>query len=133
MERIFQGQFRYVYLFVKTASLYAGTFLLCYFWPKFLNLIVDPPPLPPLETMALLPPIGLLVLGACLGARMFLVHLALLMIAAPVAYWASPSAADDSVEALISRWLSVILATYLIGAVFGARQQLRRFKAESDG
>lgn len=128
VERVFNGQFRVAYLLVKTAALYVGTFLLCEYWPAFLSYVVAPDLVPQMEMLAgaLLTPLGFLVLGAALGMRVFLVHLGLLIVAGPIAYLTVPHTTDDAVQALVSRWVLLIVFAYGIGAMFGARQQLQR-------
>lgn len=130
MQRIFRGRFRLAYLFVKTVALYAGTFAVCYFWPQFLNFIVDPPPLPALETLALLPPVGFLVLGVALGKRVFLAHFGILMVAAPIAYLTA--SADDGAEGLLSRWIGVLLGCFVVGFWVGFREQVARHQADRE-
>lgn len=133
MERVFNGQFRIAYLLVKTAALYVGTFLLCEYWPAFLSYVVAPDLVPQMEMLAgaLLTPLGFLILGGAQGLRVFLVHFMLLMLAGPIAYLTVPHGADDAVQAMVSRWVLLIFFAYAVGAVYGARQQLKRFGSAS--
>jgi hypothetical protein len=128
MERIFQGRFRVAYLLVKVAAWYAGTFFMSYHWPLFLNYVLESQSVSPLATEAILPPIAFLILGGVLGKRVLLVHLGLLMLAAPIAYLLTPS--DAHVSDMVEWWVRVMLAAFVVGACFGAREQLQRHAPE---
>jgi hypothetical protein len=131
---VFQGPFRIVYLSVKTVALYAGVFMLCYFWPLFLNALVAPNVAMQTEIAAgaLISPLGFLVLGGLGGRWLFVTHFVLVALAALAIYAIWPREAQMNPEALARLIiLPAVGAMYIAGLVFGLIQQLRIYQPEA--
>lgn len=128
-EQVYSGGFRKLYLVVKTLTLYAGTFCLCYFWPLFLTYLVAPPVNRQSEALAgvLLAPLGFLILGLALGKVTAVVHGGLLVLAALAAWALYPPAPRAPLQDLLTIWSPLMLAIYAVGFGFGVRHQLQKF------
>ncbi len=128
-DEIFSGKFRIAYLVTKTLALYAGTYLLCFFWPLFLTGILAPPVNTQAEALAgvLLAPLGFLILGIAMGLAAAITHVVLLAVAAGLAYAFFPASASDPLRELLVIWTPLLIGAYALGMGAGVRRQLQRF------
>lgn len=130
---VFQGSFRVIYLSVITVAQYVGVFMLCYFWPLFLNYLVAPNVAMATEIAAgaLITPLGFLVLGGLGGRWLFVAHLVLAILAATAIYLIYPREASMNPEALARLLiLPAVGAMYMAGIIFGLINQMRLHAAE---
>lgn len=127
-EQIFSGPFRFWYLSVKTLALYAGGFMLCYYWPLFLSAVLVPGEVTGALFGALLAPLGLLILGATGGLRAGLAHVLLVVVGCAAAYVSLQMIGEptDDPEIVLGTWTNVMMLIYAAGYVVGLRTQLRR-------
>jgi hypothetical protein len=130
-RRIFRGRFRLAYLGVKALGVYAGCFIVCFYWPLFLESALVPPASPRTELAAalVLAPLGLVVVGAFGGWRSALAHAAIVLAAAASLCGLMPRDGWGDPTLVVSRWLPVLAAAYALGWGIGWREQLRRFAA----
>lgn len=130
---VFQGQFRIIYITFITIARYAGVFMLCYFWPLFLNYLIAPNVAMETEIAAgaLITPLGFLVLGGLGGRWLFVAHLILAVLTAGAIYLIYPREASMNPEALARLIiLPGVGAMYVAGVIFGLINQMRQSSPE---
>lgn len=134
---LFTGKFRLAYLSVKMLACYAGVFMLCYYWPLFLNALLGDKSQPfGILAGAGLLPLGFLILGGLFGMRVALAHAVTALVAAGFMYgiYVQLPGADlnERAEALLGAWIWVSIGMYVVGAACGLKAQLVSHAPDAD-
>lgn len=133
-EQITPGAFRAAYIVVKSLAIYAGVFMLCFYWPQLVSRLTFGASDLRSELVAgvLITPLGFLILGAALGKWHAAMHAILVAIGAAAAWVGVTQLGNPGEEAatkLIAVWTPVILLIYLAGMVLTARRELKEPEA----
>ena len=125
---IFKGRFRSTYLVVKVLTFYASTYLIFYFWPKFIGRVVLPDFSEQMTVIAgsFLTPLGFLAAAFYFGKRVFAIHIAVLIAACSLTWLLWPGDMEFNPPNLNERFAPVMIGGYLVASFFGWRVELER-------
>jgi hypothetical protein len=120
-NQLLPERFGVYYNLVKALAIYAGVFILCYFWPLLIEFVVSPPSSQQMRFVAsaALAPLGFLFLGARGGIRSFLLHAILLGFCFVDAYLYAPKGmTNQPLDSMGLIWTPMMGFVYAFGAVW---------------
>jgi hypothetical protein len=125
----FSGLFRGTYYFVSYLAIYVGVFCMCYYWPMFIQMLLNPSLNAQTEFISgiFITPLGFLFIGGVLGRKWFLFHLlTLLALSATVFMFVVSDGESVDIKEINSIWIPTMFGLYALSCLLVAIRKIRK-------